>query len=88
MAELEVSLGSAELSEWIAFYELEPFGPRRDNYHAGMISSVLANIHRAKGAKAISPSDFMLEDPGMRAKQRTQTTITHLLHVATPAEDS
>ena len=88
VAELELSLGSAELSEWIAFYELEPFGPRRDNYHAGMIAAMIANSNRAKGAKAVSPSDFMLEDPATGAKKRTQTAISHLLHVATPAEDS
>lgn len=80
-------MGGAELVEWVAYYELEPFGARRDNWHAGIIAALLANIHRAKGAKAVSPSDFLLEDPGERAKKRTQTAIQHMLHVARPAEN-
>jgi len=72
----------------MAYYELEPFGPQRDNWHAGIVAALLANIHRAKGAKAMSPADFMLEDPGKRAKQRSQTAIAHLLHIAKPAEES
>jgi len=71
----------------VAYYELEPFGARRDNWHAGMIAALLANIHRGKGAKAASPADFMLEDPGARAKKRSQTTIARLMQLAQRDQD-
>ena len=43
VAELETNLSSAELSEWLAFYSLEPFGPLQDDFRAGQIAAVTAN---------------------------------------------
>ena len=45
VAELEETISSDELTQWIAFYNMEPFGSERDNIHAGIIASTLANIH-------------------------------------------
>jgi hypothetical protein len=54
-------MDSAELTEWIAFYELEPFG-----YEIGMLghaitASTVANFSmaREKGAKAYKVEEFM-----------------------------
>jgi hypothetical protein len=52
-------MDSAELTEWIAFYELEPFG-----YEIGMLghaitASTIANVNREKSAKAYKTEDFM-----------------------------
>lgn len=51
-----------ELREWGEYYQVEPFGQERDNLHAGLVASVIANAHRGKGTRAFSPSDFMLKD--------------------------
>lgn len=51
-------ISSEELTEWAAYYPLDPFDSFRDDYRTGMVCSTLANIHAAKGKKYI-PQDFM-----------------------------
>lgn len=48
-----------EFLDWIAFYELHPFG--MENWNAGVIASTIANAHRdvKKRKKPFTPSDFM-----------------------------
>lgn len=45
----------------MAFYQIDPFGGVRGDVQAGMIASVLANIHRdtKKRAKPYEVTDFM-----------------------------
>ena len=57
--ELLQRMGSDELSEWMAFYQLEPFGDYRADYRAGVVASTFANAHRAKDASPFRPEDFM-----------------------------
>lgn len=77
-------MGAAELAEWAAFYELEPFGPRRDNVHAGIIASVVANVNRDRSSKALTPADFLIEDPQEARERRTREAINSLMRLATP----
>lgn len=35
-------MSSAELTEWMAYFTMEPFGQQHDDYRAGVICSVLA----------------------------------------------
>lgn len=51
------------LSEWMAYYGLEPFGQERENMHAGLVTSAVYNVNRdpKKHRKPFSPGDFMLE---------------------------
>ena len=56
---LEKQMGSDELTEWQAFYQLEPWGDIRADFRAGIIASVLANSHRGSHAPPFSPQDFM-----------------------------
>jgi uncharacterized protein DUF4035 len=58
--EIETTMSAREFYDWLEFYAVEPFGDTRADIRAGIISSTLANIHRAKGRKAYNPSDFML----------------------------
>jgi hypothetical protein len=43
-AQLEIS--SAEFTEWLAFYELEPFGDQVADMRHGTAAALLANINR------------------------------------------
>lgn len=51
------------LSEWMAYYSLEPFGQERDNMHAGLVASAVYNVNRdpKRQRKPFQPADFMLE---------------------------
>ena len=71
VGELERTLTSTELVEWMALYELEPFGAWRDNYHAAMQASLLLNINRGRNSAPSKISDFMYRD---RDSQREKDT--------------
>ena len=57
--ELLARIDSAELSEWIAYFQLEPFGPIRSDLSAGIIAATVANANKGKAGKAFQPVDFM-----------------------------
>ena len=51
---------SKELSEWAAYYSIEPFGYfRSSDLPAGIIASTLANCNRTRNSRAFAPKDFM-----------------------------
>jgi len=55
------NISSVRLTEWMAYYQLEPFGQDRDAINTGIIASTMANIHRSKGQKTYTPTDFVPE---------------------------
>ena len=58
--QLENSMSARELSEWMAYYAIEPFGEQRDDYRAGLIAATVANCAGAgKKGKALQPTDFI-----------------------------
>ena len=57
--ELLARMGSDELTEWMAFYQLEPFGDFRADYRSGVIASTFANAHRAQNTSPFRVEDFM-----------------------------
>jgi hypothetical protein len=50
------------VAEWREFYLMQPFGPWRDNMHAALIASTLANSNRPKGSAPITLDVFMYRD--------------------------
>lgn len=59
--ELLGAISSRELTEWIAFDQVEPIGDRRGDLQAGVVAATVANVNRAKGARAYLVTDFMPE---------------------------
>ena len=61
MAELLSRVSSAELTEWMAFYQLEPWGSEIDDLRAGIVASTIANANRdpKKQRKPFTAQDFM-----------------------------
>jgi hypothetical protein len=57
--ELLARIGSDELTEWMAFYPLEPFGDFRADLRSAIVASTLANAHRSKEGRPFTPEDFM-----------------------------
>jgi len=71
VGELLARISSRELSEWMAFFQLEPWGAEVEDWRTGLIASTIANVNRdpKKRRKPYEPEDFMPqfdrpEDPG------------------------
>lgn len=64
VSELLSRISSSELSEWLAYYSVEPFGSTNDEYLAALISSTVANTVRDEKRKSdpFSPTDFMRKE--------------------------
>lgn len=58
--ELLARMSSRELSEWMAYARVEPFGEERADLRSGIVASILANVHRPKGRKPLKPEDFVI----------------------------
>lgn len=57
--QLKKEIDSKELTDWKAYYQIEPFGVEQDYIQAGIISSVIANVNRGKNSTPYKPSDFV-----------------------------
>ena len=55
VSELDYRMSSRELTEWMVYAQIEPFGPPRQDYHASLISTVIANSNGNK----MKPEDFI-----------------------------
>lgn len=85
--ELLERIPSYELSEWQAFYRVDPFGDQRADLRQGITSAIIANMFADKG-KAQPPMVFMPfrepepepEPDPQPAKQ--QMTIVQQIHQA------
>lgn len=51
-------ISSRELTEWMIFYQLEPFGSEAGYLGHAITSATIANANRGKG-RALQPKDFM-----------------------------
>jgi hypothetical protein len=69
LEELDESISSTELTYWMAYANVEPFGYPMDNYRMGVpasavVNAVYATIPLPKGKrrpKALKPTDFYPE---------------------------
>jgi len=61
VADLDSRLGSAELTEWMAFERITgPLGRRRHDIQAATIAATVANASRGKKGKKFSMTDFLI----------------------------
>ncbi len=73
--ELLNRISSRELTEWMAFYQLEPWGTETEDWRAGLISSTIANANRdqKRRRKPYEPQDFMPRRDIVVVKREEQT---------------
>ena len=59
--ELLARIDSRELTEWAAYFEMEPWGTEVEDWRAALVTSTIANANRdpKKRAKPFEPKDFM-----------------------------
>jgi hypothetical protein len=59
VSHLLATTSSRELCEYMALYELDPWGEERADMRAGIVAATVANVFRGKNTKPLTPSDFM-----------------------------
>lgn len=61
MRQAQLEISSAEFTEWMAYYELEPFGELVADQRHGVASALLANINRSSKDRPepYSSTDFI-----------------------------
>ena len=66
-------MSSLEFTEWMAYYRIEPFGPWRSDYQAGIVAAAVVNARafRPKHEKPHGPAEFM---PSFEPKKAQSTT--------------
>ncbi len=77
VAELLGRISSKELTEWIAFSVLEPFGSETNFLGHAITSSTIANTSRGKNRKAFEVEDFM-----PKFGKATEQTVDEMLQIA------
>jgi hypothetical protein len=51
-------VGSAEMTEWIAFAGVEPFGGEVEDMRAGLMPAMTVNMNKDKDTDPVHPMDF------------------------------
>ena len=69
---------SSDFTFMQALYNIMPWGPDRDNIHAGMVAAAAINPHLGKNSKPLSPADFMLVDKVSRQEQEDEEFIAKM----------
>lgn len=75
VSELDNTLTSSELSYWMAFYNLKPFGADRDNIHSAIIAATIANVNRGKNQQLFEAEDFMLKNEIEKKESETKNVL-------------
>ncbi len=72
VGELLRRMSAQEFAEWMAFFEMEPWGYDMENWRFGMLAATMANLHRdpKKRRKPYRPEDFM---PKSRREKRAKS---------------
>ena len=52
-------ISSQELTEWQAFYNLEPFGEERADLRSAIVASTVANVNRNRKSKPVPLEAFL-----------------------------
>lgn len=73
-------MSSRELTEWMAYSQVEPFGQEADWLGSAIVASTVANVNREKGQKAYEPGDFM---PVFEKKEQTVDEMVQLAAMLT-----
>ena len=84
-------MSSGEMTEWMAFDSIEPFGEQRADLRAGIIASTVANYSMNRPKSPVRPADFMpfigkpsgpvlLKDPVEHGKLIAQSLFGKTIH--------
>jgi hypothetical protein len=87
VAELLARISSKELTQWMAFYKLEPFGADAEFLGHAITASTVANVNRKKGSKTLKPVDFMPKFENQEQSTEQQIQFAAMITEAFGGED-
>lgn len=81
--ELLERVDSRELSEWMIYFEMEPWGTDVEDWRAGMVASTIANVNRdpKKQIKPYDPEDFMLKRVPEEIERQSPEEQAHVMNM-------
>lgn len=89
VAEVNDTLGAAEFENWKRYYNQEPFGAERDNWHMAVLASLFANSLRQKNSDPKTrPVDFFYNSVSDSKERETQATLAALAAMAQPKPEA
>ena len=68
--------------EWLAYYQLEPWGEARADLRAGIIANTVYGCHRSRKDPPRRPTDFMPKFRHVSARQQSAEEMQHRLKAA------
>jgi hypothetical protein len=72
VGDLGAAMDSAELTEWLAFYDLEPWGCGVEDARTALVACLLANQWKGKDDKPAAFEDFLPDRGGERAARQVR----------------
>ena len=90
VGELLGRISSRELTEWMAYFELDPFGQERADLRSAIVASTVANTVRdpKKKQKPWLPRDFMPKFEQQREQTwQEQLAIVEMINAAMGGRD-
>lgn len=67
------ALSSREISEWMLYEQMEPFGERSAWLRTGILAALIYNVNRGPDDAARTPEDFMPDT--MSAKHEEESAM-------------
>ncbi len=80
-------MSAREFAEWMAYYQLEPFGEERADLRAAIVAKTIADVNTPKGARRAKLTEFM---PRFEREEQTveqQISIAAMLTAAFGGKD-
>jgi hypothetical protein len=75
-------MSSKELSEWMAFYQIEPFGGDADYIGSAIVAQTVANRHRNKDEKPHITSEFIPKFEPQEQSVGEQLQVAKMMTIA------
>lgn len=82
LEELNSRLSSSELTQWMAYYQLEPWGAWRDNWHTAILAKLTFDVNRGK-QPPVKMDKFMFSDAELDAEKKAKQFAAQLNALST-----
>ena len=71
------NISSHEITEWMAYYRIDPFGYWRADVQTGIVASTIANANRdpKKQNQALKPDDFIINWQEQRSVDQSDKLV-------------